>query len=113
MKSKTVAIIGAGPGGLVAAKTLLKHPSGAFEAKVFDKKPTVGGLWAVPRESGRFRGGLDPELETNVSKYFQAFSDLSWESIDLSRGAFESTEAATPTFLSAWSVFSFCKTVGM
>ena len=38
----TVAVIGAGPAGLVALKNLLEE---GFEATAFDKNSYVGGLW--------------------------------------------------------------------
>lgn len=38
----TVAVIGAGPAGLVALKNLLE---GGFEATGFEKNSYVGGLW--------------------------------------------------------------------
>ncbi|KAL4899547.1 hypothetical protein BDW74DRAFT_183654 [Aspergillus multicolor] len=51
-KPKSVAIIGAGPSGLVTAKTLLQNfPPGTFEPVVFEKKSRVGGLWAVDYSS--------------------------------------------------------------
>lgn len=40
---KTVAIVGAGPAGLVAAKVLLTD---GFDVTVFDKNTTLGGIWS-------------------------------------------------------------------
>jgi len=41
-RQPTVAVIGAGPAGLVALKNLLEE---GFEATGFDKNLYVGGLW--------------------------------------------------------------------
>lgn len=43
----TVAVIGAGPAGLVALKNLLEE---GFEVTGFDKNPYVGGLWQYTEE---------------------------------------------------------------
>ncbi|KAJ5904198.1 FAD-dependent pyridine nucleotide-disulfide oxidoreductase [Penicillium tannophilum] len=68
-----VAIIGAGPSGLVTAKTLLHNfPHGTFSPVIFDTRHEVGGLWT---------GALDPSMRTNLSMFTVAFSDLSWESV--------------------------------
>ncbi|KAJ5554083.1 FAD-dependent pyridine nucleotide-disulfide oxidoreductase [Penicillium frequentans] len=73
-----VAIIGAGPSGLVTAKTLLHNfPHGTFSPVIFDTRHEVGGLWT---------GALDPSMRTNLSMFTVAFSDLSWESVMGSSG---------------------------
>jgi hypothetical protein len=72
----SVAIIGAGPGGLVAAAKLLQ--SSEFSVTIFEKSSSVGGLWS--------EGGLiNPEMQTNLSKFTVCFSDQSWDSVDLER----------------------------
>ena len=38
----SVAVIGAGPGGLVAARWLLAQ---GFEPTIFEQAPTLGGQW--------------------------------------------------------------------
>ena len=43
MTAKTVAIIGAGASGLVAAKTLLED---GFDVTIFERQTKVGGLWS-------------------------------------------------------------------
>ncbi|OJK00264.1 hypothetical protein ASPACDRAFT_42849 [Aspergillus aculeatus ATCC 16872] len=92
---KKVAIIGAGPSGLVTAKTLLHHnaPRGLFLPTIFEKSPRIGGLWAAPatdgadtaRDGGKThrdkRGFVNPSMRTNLSRYTVAFSDLGWEEI--------------------------------
>ncbi|KAJ5752928.1 FAD-dependent pyridine nucleotide-disulfide oxidoreductase [Penicillium odoratum] len=78
MRSQKVAIIGAGPSGLVTAKTLLHNfPHGTFSPTIFESRHEVGGLWPN-RPSGT--GTLDPSMRTNLSRFTVAFSDFSWES---------------------------------
>lgn len=80
--AKKVAVIGAGPAGLVAAKTLLgTQAAGTFDVTVFDAHNRVGGMWDVrPGERGGF---VSPDLRTNLSKYTVAFSDYAWEEVPL------------------------------
>ena len=64
-----VAVIGAGPGGLVAARWLLAQ---GFEPKLFEQAPTLGGQWTgLPGLSGVW-----PTMHTNTSRVMTAFSDL-------------------------------------
>ncbi|KAJ5727829.1 FAD-dependent pyridine nucleotide-disulfide oxidoreductase [Penicillium malachiteum] len=87
MRPKKVAIIGAGPSGLVTAKTLLHNfPHGTFSPIIFDTRYDIGGLWpyhstGAPRSPGDVSGKLDPYMPTNLSRFTVAFSDLSWESV--------------------------------
>ncbi|KAF3393197.1 Proline-specific permease [Talaromyces pinophilus] len=75
---------GAGPSGLVMAKTLLHHyPKGYFEPIIFDSKPTVGGIWAVTRPDGSISKNassdfVDCFMRTNLSRFTVSFSDHSW-----------------------------------
>ncbi|KAE8375212.1 hypothetical protein BDV26DRAFT_283637 [Aspergillus bertholletiae] len=89
---KKVAIIGAGPSGLVAAKTLLhNYPKGAFSPTIFEKSYRVGGLWpSEPRNTTKepagpqrryHNGFVDPSMPTNQSRFTVTFSDLAWESV--------------------------------
>ncbi|KKA29433.1 hypothetical protein TD95_002677 [Thielaviopsis punctulata] len=88
--TKTVCVIGAGPSGLVAAKTLLHNaPKDAFSVTVFDSKPRIAGLWPTARSD--FAGIVHPLMSTNISKHTQVFSDLAWH-------------ADTPQFPRAWMV---------
>ena len=75
---KSVCIIGAGPGGIVAAKTFLQ--TGQFEATVYEKKDRIGGIWALDRNSTA--GFLSPYTPTNLSRFTVGFSDLDWNSVD-------------------------------
>ena len=65
-------MIGAGPGGLVAARWLLSQ---GFEPTIFEQSPMLGGQWT----------GLDgvsgvwPAMHTNTSRILTAFSDLEHE----------------------------------
>ncbi|RBQ89952.1 hypothetical protein VDGD_20533 [Verticillium dahliae] len=79
--AKNVCIIGAGPSGLVAAKTLLYNaPQGAFNVTVFDAQKRVGGLWpASPRDGG---GAVHPLMTTNQSRHTMHFSDCGWDDAD-------------------------------
>lgn len=87
MVEKTVAIIGAGPAGLIAARKLLTLTPLNFT--VFEKAARVGGLW--DRESF-----IHPEMTTNFCRFTGSFSDFSWESLDLGRPA--------PIYPQAWMV---------
>jgi cation diffusion facilitator CzcD-associated flavoprotein CzcO len=78
---------GAGPSGLVTAKTLIhNYPKGTYSPIVFDARHEVGGLWLTgssetqERHSTDSRGTLDPFMRTNLSRFTVAFSDFSWES---------------------------------
>jgi cation diffusion facilitator CzcD-associated flavoprotein CzcO len=75
---RSVAIVGAGPAGLVAAKTLLHHLSSStsFDVTIFEKKSRIGGMWAV--EKGGKGDRCSPEMRTNLSRFTVAFSDFAW-----------------------------------
>lgn len=84
MAPKTVCIVGAGPSGLVAAKTLLHHRSGSgsgsasgFSVTVLDAQPRIGGLW--PLEKTDSAGLVHPLMVANQSRHTVQFSDLAWE----------------------------------
>src|SRR6266478_3024340 len=65
----SVAVIGAGPGGLVAARWLLSQ---GFEPTIFEQAPMLGGQWTgLPELSGVW-----PTMHTNTSGITTAFSDL-------------------------------------
>ncbi|KAL2757316.1 hypothetical protein ACRALDRAFT_1074427 [Sodiomyces alcalophilus JCM 7366] len=81
---------GAGPSGLVAAKTLLHNtPSGTFKVTVFDAQPRIGGLWPSSKDDGE--GLVHPLMVTNQSRNTMHFSDLAWD-------------AGDPQFPRAWMV---------
>ncbi len=69
-----VAVIGAGPGGIVAARWL-KHEG--FEPILFDQGDRVGGQWTGdPKYSGVW-----PSMRTNTSHVMTAFSDMPHDAI--------------------------------
>jgi dimethylaniline monooxygenase (N-oxide forming) len=68
IKTKRVAILGAGPGGIVSAKYAIEN---GFTPVVFDKKSIPGGLWS----SGT---AIWEGMHTNVSRYSVMFSDFPW-----------------------------------
>jgi cation diffusion facilitator CzcD-associated flavoprotein CzcO len=71
--TRTVAVIGAGPGGLVTARWLLSQ---GFEPTVFEKGPMLGGQWTGLTD----HSGVWPTMHTNTSRILTAFSDLEHES---------------------------------
>ncbi|OLN93254.1 putative flavin-containing monooxygenase 1 [Colletotrichum chlorophyti] len=75
--AKRVCIVGAGPSGLVAAKTLLHNaPSGAFTVTIYDAQKRIGGLWPTRRDDAS--GLVHPLMVANQSKHTVQFSDLAW-----------------------------------
>ncbi|KAI0385724.1 FAD/NAD(P)-binding domain-containing protein [Hypomontagnella monticulosa] len=88
--AKSVCIVGAGPSGLVAAKTLLHEaPAGSFKVTVFEAQSRIGGLWPISKEDSD--GLVHPLMVTNQSKHTVQFSDLAWQESD-------------PEFPRAWQV---------
>jgi dimethylaniline monooxygenase (N-oxide forming) len=69
MSVNRVAIIGAGPSGLVSAKSALEC---GLEPTVFEKGGTIGGLWKP-------NGSTWEGLQTNLSRFSCMFSDFSWD----------------------------------
>ncbi|KAI0117453.1 hypothetical protein F4814DRAFT_416350 [Daldinia grandis] len=88
--AKSVCIVGAGPSGLVAAKTLLHDtPESSFNVTIFEAQSRVGGLWPTRKDDA---GGLvHPLMVTNQSKHTVQFSDFAWKDSD-------------PQFPRAWQV---------
>ncbi|OHE98454.1 hypothetical protein CORC01_06245 [Colletotrichum orchidophilum] len=75
--AKRVCIVGAGPSGLVAAKTLLHNaPKGAFDVTIYDAQRRIGGLWPTRRDDAD--GLVHPLMLANQSKHTVQFSDLAW-----------------------------------
>ena len=64
-----VAVIGAGPSGLVAARHALEA---GFEPTVFEASDDLGGQWHTSAE----HSGIWPGMRTNTSNALTAFSDL-------------------------------------
>ena len=70
-KVPKVAIIGAGPAGLVAARYLLQH---GFDPVLFEQSSRLGGQW----NQGAAHSGIWPGMLTNTSRVNTHFSDLPW-----------------------------------
>lgn len=69
----SVAVIGAGPGGLIAARWLLAR---GFEPTIFERSSVLGGQWAGLAGLS----GVWPTMHTNTSRVLTAFSDLDLDS---------------------------------
>jgi len=69
MLSKKVAIIGAGPAGLVSAKECLES---GLEPVVFESQADIGGLWH-PKTGSTWVG-----MRTNISTLTSVFPDFPW-----------------------------------
>lgn len=80
--------LGAGPSGLVAAKTLTHDHKGSFHVTVFEQSHRIGGLWPISNVDD---GMVHPEMCTNQSRHTVSFSDLAWPE-------------TSPSFPKAWQV---------
>ena len=67
---KRVAILGAGPAGIVCAKYAVEN---GFKPVVFDKKSMPGGLWSAGT-------AIWDDMHSNSSRYSVMFSDFGWPS---------------------------------
>jgi hypothetical protein len=102
---KSVCIVGAGPAGLVAAKTFLQH--GDYRVTVFEAADRVGGMWRAP--PGLKVDKCSPQMRTNLSRFTVAFPDLAWSSVDLSDPV-SGTSLKPPMFPKAWQVGRYLAT---
>lgn len=74
---KKVCIVGAGPSGLIAAKSLLHdQPKGTFDVTIFEAQNHLGGLWPPGKDD--HAGFVHPLMVANQSKHTVQFSDLAW-----------------------------------
>src|SRR5690242_21863889 len=67
--SKRVAIVGAGPGGLAAARYLLAH---GFEPVLFEQSDDIGGQWNAKGA----HSGVWPNMRANSTRVMTYLSDL-------------------------------------
>ena len=99
--TRSVCIVGAGPSGLVAAKTFLQQ--GSYSVTVYEAADRVGGMWRA--QPGEYGDKCSPEMRTNLSRFTVAFSDLPWSSVDLSDPSVTgSSPSIPPMFPKAWQV---------
>lgn len=82
---RTVAVVGAGAAGLVAARQLLRE---GLDVAVFEKSGRAGGTWAYdpcadadplsrdPGAPGAAHGSLYASLRTNLTRDLMSFSDF-------------------------------------
>jgi dimethylaniline monooxygenase (N-oxide forming) len=70
-KAKTVAVVGAGPAGLCAAKYML---SAGFDVTLYEAGSGVGGLWFYNNDSGL--SSAYQTLHINTDKYITQFEDF-------------------------------------
>lgn len=67
-----VAIIGAGPGGLAAARVFLANSN--FDIVLYERSQNVGGVWYYPPNAPHKDTAMYDELETNLCKEIMQFS---------------------------------------
>ncbi|KAM9995433.1 hypothetical protein ACTFIY_001631 [Dictyostelium cf. discoideum] len=70
-RNKKVAVIGAGPSGIVSAKTALEC---GFDVVLFEKNDNIGGVWSIG-ESGK----AWENMITTVSYLSMSYSDFPWD----------------------------------
>jgi cation diffusion facilitator CzcD-associated flavoprotein CzcO len=93
-----VAIIGAGPSGLVAAKHALEA---GFDATVFEASDALGGQWYTTAA----HSGVWPGMHTNTSRAMTAFSDFPAPADHPLHPAAEQIRAYLEAYARAFGVF--------
>jgi cation diffusion facilitator CzcD-associated flavoprotein CzcO len=96
---KSVCVVGAGPSGLVSAKTFKQH---GYTVSVYEAADRIGGMWRA--EQGEWGDKCRPDMRTNLSRFTVAFPDLSWESVDLTDPVSGLSPKEPPIFPKAWQV---------
>ncbi|EPE06885.1 pyridine nucleotide-disulfide [Ophiostoma piceae UAMH 11346] len=98
---KTVCIVGAGPAGLVAAKTLLwdGRARGQFKVTIVESQRWIGGLWPTSKDEGANAGLIHPLMMANQSRHTVQFSDYAWEDV-----ADDCQDSDIPEFPRGWQV---------
>ncbi|MEA9588538.1 SDR family NAD(P)-dependent oxidoreductase [Xanthomonas sp. WHRI 10064A] len=74
---KRIAVVGAGPAGLVMAKSLLEE---GHQPDVFDRQADLGGVWLLHTQNKR--AGAYRKTRFQTSKHTSAFSDFEGASTD-------------------------------
>ena len=75
-----ILIIGAGPAGLVTARTL-SQTGKKRSITIFESAKRVGGMWRARKDEDGEK--CSPNMRTNLSRFTVAFSDLAWQSVDI------------------------------
>ncbi|KNG49273.1 hypothetical protein TW65_04254 [Stemphylium lycopersici] len=109
----SVLIVGAGPAGLVAAKTFKQY---GYNISIYEAADRVGGMWRD--EHGGPGDKCSPDMRTNLSRFTVAFPDLSWNSVNLTTSQSSlDLPIDPPMFPKAWQVGqylgSYAKTFGL
>lgn len=112
MANKSLAIIGAGPGGLITALTFLKAVE-KFDITVFESNSEPGGMWPTSRDAqaewkdptnSAFHK-LDPLMKTNLSR-----STVDFGEVEDGYGIKSSTpDEKAGVFPEAWQVGRYLK----
>ena len=92
-----IAVIGAGPSGLVTAKHALEA---GFETTVFEASGDLGGQW----QAGSAHSGVWPGMHTNTSRAMTAFSDFPAPASHPLHPAAEQIHAYLRTYAGAFGV---------
>jgi len=92
-----IAVVGAGPSGLVAAKHALEA---GFDVSVFEASEELGGQWHATSA----HSGVWPGMHTNTSRAMTAFSDFPAPAEHALHPAAEQIHAYLATYASAFGV---------
>ncbi|KAM3452360.1 hypothetical protein NHJ13051_008005 [Beauveria bassiana] len=74
---KTIAVMGAGPSGIAAAKRLL-YEDPTSEIVIFEQRSNVGGIWntdatSPPNDVAAVPSPIYPSMESNISSEIMQF----------------------------------------
>jgi cation diffusion facilitator CzcD-associated flavoprotein CzcO len=90
---KRVCVIGAGIAGLVTAKILTED---GFQVVIFEKEPTIGGVWAPSRTY--------PGLRTNNPRETQRRMSRAPRAAAARASASEARSALSPSQTISWTI---------
>lgn len=105
LPKRSVLIVGAGPAGLVAAKTFKQA---GYAVSVYEAAERVGGMWRD--EQGGPGDKCSPDMRTNLSRFTVAFPDLPWKSVNPILQSNANSQADPPLFPKAWQVGQYLET---